>query len=657
MELGTERAVKLLVGARSPAQVERFLRESRTLARLRHPGVVSVHESGQEGPFLYYAMDLVEGESLEDHQLQGRLDLARGLELSVALCRGVQALHGEGIVHRDLKPANVMVGPDGAPVVLDLGLALDPENDQRLTQTGALLGTPYYMAPEQAKGLSATTATDVYALGLIIHELLTGYSIAESGELPGFVSVPSPSSVDGRLPRALDGIVGRALAEEPAERFADARELGDALEALAERPGMTRRALRGLQLGAALALCGGLVTLAVTWPSAPQALPSPAKPAAPRVRPVRAVDPGPGRRALRVALKKEALRERASALEAWLKEHSEHPDTPRAQAGLRDARLRLPLLRLVSARAEGPGHAKAAWLGNDRAVVTDQRGTVTLWDLGPEPLELRNWTFPARTDALAAAPDGSLFAVATRRVGVFVVDPSRTERRQLSSSQILSLAFTPTGKGLAIGGSPEHVQVLGVKTGEVLHQLGGELGKVRDLSFSPRGSHLATGSGGKFMQTGAKTDGVGLWDLLEGQLVWSQAQLSKINCVAFLPDGRSFVAGRSDGRLARFGLEQPEPLEWFAAVEAGMRADERNRAHPENVDGVDVSPDGKRIYTVGPTKDNAGGVRRIWDVETRALLAEIAHRSPISGVAVSPDGERLLVAGRDGVELWDAGVP
>ncbi len=159
------------------AAIRRFEREARALARVRHPGIVAVHEVGSTGGRLWYAMDLVEGTSLADELAEGPYAPEDGARLVRDVADAVAAVHGHGLVHRDLKPANVLLDADGRPYVGDFGLALELGGGaDDLTLTGQVIGTPAYMAPEQAKGegASAGPATDVYALGAILYEVLGG---------------------------------------------------------------------------------------------------------------------------------------------------------------------------------------------------------------------------------------------------------------------------------------------------------------------------------------------------------------------------------------------------------------------------------------------------------------------------------------------------
>ncbi|WP_309056766.1 serine/threonine-protein kinase, partial [Streptomyces sp.] len=152
----------------------RFVRECRVTARVAHPGLVTVHDAGSDGEDLYLVMQYVEGADLADHLAEhDPYPWQWAVAVAAQLCAVLAAVHAVPIVHRDLKPRNVMVRPDGSVIVLDLGVASVLDTDTtRLTHTGSPIGSPAYMAPEQAMGGAVGPSTDLYALGVLLHELL-----------------------------------------------------------------------------------------------------------------------------------------------------------------------------------------------------------------------------------------------------------------------------------------------------------------------------------------------------------------------------------------------------------------------------------------------------------------------------------------------------
>ncbi len=224
---GEERALKLLPLAPllGPRMLERFRREAETLTRLSHPHIVRVHATGMHDEMPFLVMDLVEGEPLD--QCARGLDRDAVLSLVATLADTLDAAHREGVLHRDLKPQNVIVRPDGSPVLLDFGLSAI-EDASSLTMTGELVGTPRYMAPEQVEGGEVDARTDVYALGLVLYELLVGAPAhAAQGRDAVIASVRSgritrPRERHPAFGRDLERVVLMALAVDPARRYASA---------------------------------------------------------------------------------------------------------------------------------------------------------------------------------------------------------------------------------------------------------------------------------------------------------------------------------------------------------------------------------------------------------------------------------------------------
>jgi hypothetical protein len=221
-------AVKILHEhyATDPEYLERFRREARAVAKLSHPNIVTVIDRGDDGGRQYIVFEHVEGENLKELVLRsGRLPVRRALELALAIADGLAFAHDHGLVHRDVKPQNVLLNGEGEVKVTDFGIARSLHMDHGVTQTGTVLGTGEYLAPEQASGKPVSAATDVYSLGVVLWELLAG-DVPFVGE--NFVAValrhvnePAPSLRERRpdvTPR-LEAAVARALAKDPASRF------------------------------------------------------------------------------------------------------------------------------------------------------------------------------------------------------------------------------------------------------------------------------------------------------------------------------------------------------------------------------------------------------------------------------------------------------
>ena len=240
-QLGLDRtvAVKMILGS-APAVAaagERFRAEAQAIARLHHPNVVQVHAVGEHDGRAYLVMEFVDGGGLA-----GRLDGSpwqphRAAGLVEVLAGGIAAAHRVGVVHRDLKPSNILLADDGAPKIADFGLAKLMDSDSELTRTGALLGSPMYMAPEQAmeQGGAVGPPADIHALGVILYELLTGRppyrgaTITQTLEQVRSSEPVLPSRLVPHLPRDVETICLKCLEKDPERRYGDAGQLADDL--------------------------------------------------------------------------------------------------------------------------------------------------------------------------------------------------------------------------------------------------------------------------------------------------------------------------------------------------------------------------------------------------------------------------------------------
>jgi tRNA A-37 threonylcarbamoyl transferase component Bud32 len=206
--------------------VERFKREARSVAQLQHPNIVTVIDRGEEDGRQYIVFEYIDGENLKELVVRkGRLDVREALEIALEIARGLGFAHDHGLVHRDVKPQNVLLNGDGGAKVTDFGIARSLDVDRGVTQTGTVLGTSNYIAPEQASGQPVDAHTDVYSLGVVLYEMLTG-ELPFPGE--HFVAVamkhiqePSPSVLDvrGDVPLRVAEMIDRALEKDPEQRF------------------------------------------------------------------------------------------------------------------------------------------------------------------------------------------------------------------------------------------------------------------------------------------------------------------------------------------------------------------------------------------------------------------------------------------------------
>ncbi|MDP8978350.1 MAG: protein kinase, partial [Actinomycetota bacterium] len=224
-------AVKVLHGrhAEDPTFVARFRREAQAAARLSHPNVVAVYDTGEDGGRPFIVMEYVAGPSVADLLAGQHIPRDRAVEIADEAARGLHYAHDRDLVHRDVKPANILVADDGRVKVADFGIAR-AVSSETLTQTATVLGTAAYIAPEQARGDPVDRRTDVYSLGCVLYEMLTGRQPfgGESAVAVAYQHISQrptpPSQLEPSLPDDLEAVVLKAMAKDPADRYQSAKE-------------------------------------------------------------------------------------------------------------------------------------------------------------------------------------------------------------------------------------------------------------------------------------------------------------------------------------------------------------------------------------------------------------------------------------------------
>jgi eukaryotic-like serine/threonine-protein kinase len=270
----------------SPIYLARFTREAQSTAALNNPRIVTVYDAGADGPTRFIVMELVPGRSLADIlRDDGPLEPDRAASVAAQVADALSAAHAAGIIHRDIKPGNIMVTADGQAKVLDFGIARALDSHS-LTQTATVLGTSAYMSPEQALGQPVDARSDIYSLGCVLYEMLTGeppfVADVSAAVLHQHVRVePKPARGRNRnIPPALDALVMQMLAKSPDDRPQTATEVRDRLEHVAGSPGSGPDALTTMAMAAA-------APTAATVPIEPAPEPSPEPPPATRQAPPR----------------------------------------------------------------------------------------------------------------------------------------------------------------------------------------------------------------------------------------------------------------------------------------------------------------------------------------------------------------------------------
>ena len=249
--LGRTVAIKTIALTGSAAERDmheaRFLQEARAAGSISHPSIITIYDVGREGDIAFIAMELLEGRDLRDMIREVSLMPTRSVAIAAAVAEGLAYAHERGIVHRDIKPGNIMVLPDGRVKIMDFGIARLREPTVK-TQTGVLLGSPQYMSPEQIVGQPFDHRADIFSLGLVLYEMLTGAKPFQGEDIPELMfkvaNMPAtpPSHIAPDLPPVIDYIVARALKKKADERYQSAAEFAKDLREAAKEVAATEGA-------------------------------------------------------------------------------------------------------------------------------------------------------------------------------------------------------------------------------------------------------------------------------------------------------------------------------------------------------------------------------------------------------------------------------